>query len=184
MGEKSFENLVTAIEDSKKQPFDHFLNGLGIRHVGAKAAKTVASYYPNIEALSKATKEELTVIPDVGEITADTLRAFFTDPENLRLLEALKNHGLDPQAKVEKKIASPFSGLTMVLTGTLSTYSRTQMTELLESLGAKMTGSVSAKTDIVVYGTDAGSKLTKAQALGVRTMDEEELMGILKDFNQ
>ena len=184
MGEKSFENLVTAIEDSKKQPFDHFLNGLGIRHVGAKAAKTLASYYPNIGALSKATKEELTVIPDVGEITADTLRAFFTDPENLRLLEALKNHGLDPQAKVEKKIASPFSGLTMVLTGTLSTYSRTQMTELLESLGAKMTGSVSAKTDIVVYGTDAGSKLTKAQALGVRTMDEEELMGILKDFNQ
>jgi DNA ligase (NAD+) len=184
MGEKSFENLVTAIEESKKQPFDHFLNGLGIRHVGAKAAKTLASYYPNIGALSKATKEELTVIPDVGEITADTLRAFFTDPENLRLLEALKNHGLDPQAKVEKKIASPFSGLTMVLTGTLSTYSRTQMTELLESLGAKMTGSVSAKTDIVVYGTDAGSKLTKAQALGVRTMDEEELMGILKDFNQ
>lgn len=184
MGEKSFENLVSAIENSKKQPFDHFLNGLGIRHVGAKAAKTLASYYPDIESLSKATKEELTVIPDVGEITADTLEAFFTDPENLRLIEALKNHGVDPKAKVEKKIASPFSGLTMVLTGTLSTYSRPQMTELLESLGAKMTGSVSAKTDIVVYGTDAGSKLTKAQALGVRTMDEEELLGILKDFNQ
>ncbi len=184
MGEKSFENLVQAIENSKKQPFDHFLNGLGIRHVGAKAAKTLASYYPDIESLAKATKEELTVIPDVGEITADTLRAFFTDPENQRLIEALRNHGVDPKAKIEKKIASPFSGLTMVLTGTLSTYSRTQMTEILEGLGAKMTGSVSAKTDIVVYGAEAGSKLTKAQALGVRTMDEEELMSILKDFNQ
>ena len=184
MGEKSFENLVQEIENSKKQPFDHFLNGLGIRHVGAKVAKTLASYYPDIESLAKATKEELTVIPDVGEITADTLRAFFTDPENQRLIEALRNHGVNPKAKIEKKIASPFSGLTMVLTGTLSTYSRPQMTEILEGLGAKMTGSVSAKTDIVVYGSDAGSKLTKAQAIGVRTMDEEELMSILKDFNQ
>ncbi|MBQ1305170.1 MAG: NAD-dependent DNA ligase LigA [Erysipelotrichales bacterium] len=184
MGEKSVANLIEAVYRSKKQPFHRLLNGLGIRHVGEKAAKVIASYYPSLEDLENASKEDLTNIPDIGEATAESITAFFRDEKNKAMLESLKAHGVNPKETVEKKetSGSPFAGLTVVLTGSLTNYSRKEAGELLEHYGAKVTGSVSKATDLVVYGEAAGSKLTKANALGIRTMNEEEFEEIIKEL--
>ena len=184
MGEKSVANLIEAVYRSKKQPFHRLLNGLGIRHVGEKAAKVIASYYPSLEDLENASKEDLTSIPDIGEATAESITAFFRDEKNKAMLESLKAHGVNPKETVEKKetSGSPFAGLTVVLTGSLTNYSRKEAGELLEHYGAKVTGSVSKATDLVVYGEAAGSKLTKANALGIRTMNEEEFEEIIKEL--
>ena len=184
MGEKSVANLIQAVYNSKKQPFHRLLNGLGIRHVGEKAAKVISSYYPSLDDLMNASKEDLTVIPDVGEATAESITAFFADEKNISMIESLKACGVNPKEVKEEKQTegSPFAGLTVVLTGSLANYSRKEAGDLLEKHGAKVTGSVSKSTDLVIYGEAAGSKLTKAQALGIRTMTEDEFEDIVKDL--
>lgn len=179
-GEKSYDNLINAIEASKEKGLDKLLFGLGIRQVGSKASKVLANHFGLIGNLSQATIEELVEIDDIGEITADAIVTYFKDSSNLQLLENLKKSGLKLSYEKEVLIESIFSKKIVVLTGSLQQFSRNEAQAILEKLGAKVTGSVSQKTDYVIYGEEAGSKLQKAQALGVKTMTEEEFMEIVE----
>ncbi|MGI6512064.1 MAG: NAD-dependent DNA ligase LigA [Catenisphaera adipataccumulans] len=173
---KSIDKLFDSIEASKKQPLGILLFGLGIRQVGKKAAMTLAQHYGSMDALMAAKKEDLTSIRDIGDITAESVTAFFSDEHNRRLIDVLKADGLNMiQEKTETK-RSRFTGKTVVLTGSLESYTRNDAKKVLEELGANVTSSVSKKTDLVIYGTAAGSKLTKAQQLNVETMPEEEFI--------
>lgn len=179
-GDKSYENLVSAIEDSKEKGLDKLLFGLGIRQVGSKAAKVLAIHFGTMDNLAQATIEELVGIDDIGEITADAIITYFKDSSNLQLIENLKKNNVKLNYEKEDVVESIFSNKTVVLTGSLQQYSRSDAQAILEKLGAKVTSSVSQKTDFVIYGTEAGSKLQKAQSLGVKTMTEEEFMEIVE----
>lgn len=179
-GDKSYENLVSAIEDSKEKGLDKLLFGLGIRQVGSKAAKVLAIHFGTMDNLAQATIEELVGIDDIGEITADAIITYFKDSSNLQLIENLKKNNVKLNYEKEDVVESIFSNKTVVLTGSLQQYSRSNAQAILEKLGAKVTSSVSQKTDFVIYGTEAGSKLQKAQSLGVKTMTEEEFMEIVE----
>ena len=178
---KSVDNLINAIEKSKENSLEKVLFGLGIKEVGAKMAKTLARKYQNIDNLINASEEELLEIPDVGPIVASSIRNYFSDERNMELINALKNEHLNFEYKGSTATAanSYFSGKTVVLTGTLSKYGRKEATEILENLGAKVTGSVSKATDVVIAGVEAGSKLDKAHALGITILDEEEFLALL-----
>ncbi|MBQ3384286.1 MAG: NAD-dependent DNA ligase LigA [Erysipelotrichaceae bacterium] len=186
MGKKSYNNLIEAIERSKDNGLDKVLFGLGIKHIGAKAARILAENYPDIDRLMAASKEDLTRIPDVGEIMADSVVQFFKDEQNIEFINALKRAGVSLLYKARANFASIFTGKTVVLTGGLDRMTRSQAEEILTQLQAKVTGSVSRSTDIVIYGHDAGSKYDKALQLGIQLMDEEsfaaelERLGILK----
>ncbi|MDO5439904.1 MAG: NAD-dependent DNA ligase LigA [Erysipelotrichaceae bacterium] len=179
-GQKSFDNLVEAIENSKKNSLERLLFGLGIRQVGEKAAKVLASNFKNMDNLMNASVEDLSNIKDIGPITAEGIVDFFNDPNNKRIINDLKLFGLNMEY-IDTSIDSnsEFKDKTVVLTGTLTIYTRNEATKLLEDLGAHVAGSVSKKTDYVIYGTEAGSKLTKAQELGVKTLSEEEFKKML-----
>ena len=179
-GLKSYDNLVEAIENSKKNSLERLLFGLGIRQVGEKAAKVLASNFKNMDALMSASEEDLSNIRDIGPITAKGIVDFFKDENNIRIINELKLLGLNMDY-IDNSVGTdnPFNGKTVVLTGTLSIYSRKEATELLENLGAHCAGSVSSKTDYVIYGEEAGSKLTKARQLGVKTLSEEEFRNML-----
>ncbi len=179
-GVKSYENLIGGIEASKANSLERLLFGLGIRQVGEKAADILAKRFETIDNLIAADQQELTEIPDIGLITAEAIVTFFRDEKNLAMIEELKKDGVNMNVIKGETFESPFTGKTCVLTGTLAQYTRKQAQEVLESLGAKVSGSVSAKTDYVIYGTEAGSKLTKAQQLGVTTMTEEEFVRIVE----
>lgn len=174
--EKSYQKMVDAIEASKQNPLEHLIFGLGIRQVGKKAAKILAKKYLYIDALMAADEADLTAIKDIGAITAHSIIAFFQEERNLALINHLKETGLNMTTEPENIQKSRFSDLVVVLTGSLQYYTRNEAKELLERLGANVSGSVSKKTDLVIYGESAGSKLSKAQALGVATMDEETFM--------
>ena len=178
---KSVDNLINAIEKSKENSLEKVLFGLGIKEVGAKMAKTLARKYQNIDNLINASEEELLEIPDVGPIVASSIRNYFSDERNMELINALKEEHLNFEYKgsITTAANSYFSGKTVVLTGTLSKYGRKEATEILENLGAKVTGSVSKATDVVVAGVEAGSKLDKAHALGITVLDEEEFLALL-----
>ncbi len=178
---KSVDNLINAIEKSKENSLEKVLFGLGIKEIGAKMAKTLARKYQNIDNLINASEEELLEIPDVGPIVASSIRNYFSDERNMELINALKNEHLNFEYKGSTATAanSYFSGKTVVLTGTLSKYGRKEATEILENLGAKVTGSVSKATDVVIAGVEAGSKLDKAHALGITVLDEEEFLALL-----
>lgn len=178
---KSVDNLINAIEKSKENSLEKVLFGLGIKEVGAKMAKTLARKYQNIDNLINASEEELLEIPDVGPIVASSIRNYFSDERNMELINALKNEHLNFEYKGSTATAanSYFSGKTVVLTGTLSKFGRKEATEILENLGAKVTGSVSKATDVVIAGVEAGSKLDKAHALGITVLDEEEFIALL-----
>ena len=180
--EKSIDNLLTAIEKSKSQSLERVLFGLGIKEVGAKMAKTLARKYLNIQALIATTEEELLEIDDVGPIVARSIVNYFGDEKNIAKINALKYHGVNFEYKgqVVQAANSYFSGKTVVLTGTLSAMGRKEATELLENLGAKVTGSVSKATDVVVAGVEAGSKLDKANALGITVLDEATFLSLIK----
>ena len=165
--EKSVDKLLDAIEDSKQNPLEDLIYGLGIRQVGKKAAKVLAKHFLSMDALMAANEEELVAIKDIGQITAESITAFFHEPKNMELIAHLKGYGLRMDTEAEQIQESSFSGKTIVLTGTL-----TQMTRN----DANVSGSVSKKTDLVIYGEAAGSKLTKANSLGVMTMDEDTFM--------
>ena len=174
--EKSVDKLLDAIEDSKQNQLEDLIYGLGIRQVGKKAAKVLAKHFLSMDALMAANEEELVAIKDIGQITAESITAFFHEPKNMELIAHLKGYGLRMDTEAEQIQESSFSGKTIVLTGTLTQMTRNDAKALLESLGANVSGSVSKKTDLVIYGEAAGSKLTKANSLGVMTMDEDTFM--------
>ncbi|UOE55810.1 NAD-dependent DNA ligase LigA [Bacillus sp. CMF12] len=181
MGEKSVNNLIQAIENSKGNSLEKLLFGLGIRHVGAKAAKTLAQEFGHMEALEKASRDDLTAINEIGEKMADSIVSFFEQEEAHELIAELKAAGVNMAYNGPKPVSvensdSFFAGKTVVLTGKLELMSRNEAKEKIEALGGKVSGSVSKKTDVVIAGEDAGSKLTKAQELGVEVWNEERLV--------
>ncbi|TDL86474.1 NAD-dependent DNA ligase LigA [Vibrio vulnificus] len=181
MGDKSVTKLLQAIEASKSNSLEKLLFGLGIRHVGSKAAKTLAREFGTMEALSKASREELTAINEIGDKMADSIVAYFELEEVHALLNELDAAGVNLTFKGQRAVAiedidSVFAGKTIVLTGKLHQLTRNEAKEKLEALGANVAGSVSKKTDLVVAGEDAGSKLAKAESLGVMVWDEERLI--------
>ena len=185
MGEKSATNLLKAIESSKSNSLERLLFGLGIRHVGSKAAKTLAQYFETMEALSQAQLEDLTAINEIGEKMANAVVAYFENEEVQLLLSELKKAGVNfsytgPKLAAIETIDSVFAGKTVVLTGKLHQMGREEAKEKLEALGAKVAGSVSKKTDLLIAGEDAGSKLTKAESLGIDVWDEDRLITELK----
>lgn len=173
---KSVDKMLETIETSKKQPLALLLYGLGIRQVGKKAAAILANYFGSMDALMKSNVDTLVSINDIGPITAQSIVEFFKDESNQKLIQTLKEQGLNMIQEKQEIKASRFTNKTVVLTGTLEHYTRNEAKEILENLGANVSGSVSKKTDYVIYGTAAGSKLTKAQNLGVATMSEEEFV--------
>jgi len=179
---KSIDNLINAIDKSKHNSMERLLFGLGIKEVGAKMAKTLSRIYGNLDNLMNASEEELLTIPDVGPVLAQSLTRWFADEKNKELIESLRREGLNFNflGSTSKAANSYFSGKTVVLTGTLDSMGRKEATEILENLGAKVTGSVSKATDAVVAGHDAGSKLDKAQALGITVLSESEFLELIK----
>ncbi len=180
-GEKSAQNLLDSIEASKKQPLEKLLFGLGIRHVGEKVSKVLAAIYHDIDSLIAATEEELVKIDEIGPIIARSIIRYFNDEKHRQMITELKNLGLNmTQPQKQIKTNETFQGKTFVLTGKLQYYKREQAKEIIESLGGKVTSSVSKKTDYVIAGEEAGSKLTKAKALGINTLTEQEFIEMLK----
>ena len=175
MGKKSAENLLAAIEKSKGNDLSKLLYAFGIRQVGQKAGKILAARFGSLDALAQATEEELTAIDDIGGITAQYLTEWFAAPQSRHLIAALKEAGVNMDSQAAP-IGDKLAGITFVLTGELSVYSRKEAGEKLEALGAKVSGSVSKKTGCVVAGEAAGSKLRKAQELGVPVLDEEQFL--------
>jgi DNA ligase (NAD+) len=180
MGEKSATNLITAIEKSKQNPLWRLLFGLGIRHIGEKAAKLLEGEFENLDAMMAASKEDFAAIEGFGEIMAESLFSFFAQPATKELIEEFRDLGLYFQS-AQKKKDGIFTGKTFVLTGTLPTMKRDEAALLIEKAGGKTASSVSKKTDYVVAGEAAGSKLTKAQSLGVPVLTEEELLQLLSE---
>jgi len=181
--EKSAQNLIDAIERSKQTSLARFLYSLGILHVGEYAAKLLAKHFPDIEKLYGVKQEEIIGIKQMGEKIAGSVSHFFNDPENLHTLNTLKSLGLkisNPDFDEGKKENRPFEGLTFVITGTLPK-PRNEVEALIESMGGRASGSVSKKTDYLVAGEEAGSKLRKAQDLGIKTISYEELVAMTKD---
>ena len=175
MGKKSTDNLLAAIEKSKQNDLSKLLYAFGIRQVGQKAGKILAARFGSLDALAQATQEELTEIDDIGGITAQYLTEWFNAPQSQHLIAALKEAGVNMESQAAP-VGDKLAGITFVLTGELSAFSRKEAGEKLELLGAKVSGSVSKKTGCVVAGEAAGSKLRRAQELGVPVLDEEEFL--------
>ncbi|WP_434654468.1 NAD-dependent DNA ligase LigA [Thermoanaerobacterium thermosaccharolyticum] len=180
MGDKSVKNLLNAIEESKGRDLDRVIFGLGIDLIGSKAASILANHFKTMDSLEEATFDELTDIEEVGPKMADSIIAFFKEKQNREILDKLKKAGVNMVKKKSENTSNIFDGLTFVLTGTLSSYTRDEAKQLIEERGGKVTGSVSKKTNYVVAGTDPGSKLSKAQQLGVKVIDEKEFENMLK----
>ena len=178
MGEKSADNLIQAINQSRSTTLARFIFALGIRHVGETTAKDLANHYQSMHALMDASLEDLLTVKDVGPVVADSIVSFMAEAHNREVIEQLLASGM--QLSVEKKVISAaVVGKTFVLTGTFPTLSRDEAKDLLERAGAKVAGSVSKKTDYVVAGADAGSKLTKAEELGIAVIDEQAMLDLL-----
>jgi DNA ligase (NAD+) len=185
MGEKSATNLINAIEASKENSLERLIFGLGIRHVGAKAAKTLAQHFDTMENLQNATYEQLVSIHEIGHKMAESIVAYFSKPEVKQLIEELRQYGVNMTYKGPKPVEqadsdSYFAGKTIVLTGKLEHLTRNEAKAEIEARGGKVTGSVSKSTDLVIAGEAAGSKLTKAQELGIEIWDESRLLEELK----
>ena len=182
MGPKSAQNVVDALEKSKETTFARFLYALGIREVGEATAAGLAAHFGTIEALEQASIDDLQKVPDVGIVVATHVRNFFAEESNREVIAQLRKEGVRWPAPVvvnAEEIDSPFAGKTVVLTGSLSQLSRDDAKARLAALGAKVAGSVSKKTDLVIAGEAAGSKLAKAQELGIAVIDEDEMLRLL-----
>lgn len=179
MGKKSAENLISALEKSKSAGLARLLCAFGIRQVGQKAAKVLANHFDNLDALMAADTDALTGIPDIGGITAGFITEWFANPQSRHLIERLRQAGVDFESREEKK-DDRFAGMTFVLTGTLEKFTRDQASAIIESYGGKASSSVSKKTSFVLAGDNAGSKLTKAQALGIKVISEDEFAELIK----
>ncbi len=179
-GKKFAQNLIDAIEKSKNNDLFKLITGLGIRHIGAKSAKNLARKFRNMDNLMNASIEELSIQNDVGEITAKSIYEFFHEEQSIDLINKLKTAGVNMESLEEESSDNRFEGQTFVLTGALSKYSRDEASDIIEKLGGKTSSSVSKKTSYVLAGEDAGSKLTKAQSLGVTVITEEEFEDMIK----
>lgn len=181
-GVKSVSNLMEGIENSKKNNLDRLLFGLGIRHVGEKVAKIIAEKFPSLERLLSLTEEDLLHIPDIGGVIAKSVADYFADPSNRMRLAKLADRGLNMTYVSDKTSRiTPFTGKTVVLTGTLERHGRSEAQALIERLGGNVSGSVSKKTDLIVAGVEAGSKLTKGRELGIKIIDEAEFENMLRE---
>ncbi len=179
MGEKSAQNLIDAIAQSKRQPFHKVIFALGIRYVGAGVAKLLADSFSSIEKLQSASQEELEHVEGIGPRIAESVVRFFKDRHTKELVNKLQRAGVTLKSEKKESSPQPFAGKTFVLTGGLNSMTREEAKEKIESLGGKVTSSVSTKTDFVIVGTDAGSKFDKAVELGVKTVDEKEFQKML-----
>jgi DNA ligase (NAD+) len=180
LGRKSAANLIDQIERSKTRDFWRLVYGLGIRHVGERGAQALAGAFGSMVALLAASKEQLQAVPDIGPVVAAAVREYLDQPQNQALIRELAAAGLKMQAPLLASVApGPLSGKTFVLTGTLSQMSREDAIAAIQSRGGKVTSSVSKKTDYVVAGADAGSKLAKAESLGVTVLDEAAFRNLL-----
>ncbi len=182
MGKKSAQNLLKAIETSKIRGLGRLLFALGIRLIGAKAGATIAAQYPSMEALRAASTDELTAIPEIGPTMAQALSAYFTDAHNIELIDRLQKAGVVMTEEKTEAAGDELAGEIIVLTGKLESMGRTEAGQLLAAHGAKITGSVSKKTTLVIAGEDSGSKLTKANELGIRVINEEEFLALIKPW--
>jgi DNA ligase (NAD+) len=180
MGRKSAANLVAAIDRSRHPPLSRLLYALGIRHVGETTARDVARHFGTLQAVLDASEEDFLRVPDVGPVVAASLCRFFAEPHNREVLAALGEAGVRPEEEAAQAGDRPLAGKTLVLTGTLPTLTRDAASALILAAGGKVSGSVSRKTAWVVAGEDAGSKLAKAQELGVPVLDEAGLKALLE----
>ncbi len=183
-GEISVNNLLTAIAEAKEQPLGRLLTALGIDHVGGTVARALAARFRSLPALMRATPEEITAIEGIGPEIAGSVAAWSSDPDNIQLVERLGEAGVrleDPEPEEAGEEATLLSGFTFVVTGTLEGFSRSDAKAALEARGAKVTGSVSGRTSALIAGSSAGSKLAKAESLGVRVLDEENLVRLLAE---
>ena len=175
-GQKKAENLVNAIDKSRKCRLDAFIYAIGIPNIGVKTARDLAERFGSMDGLRRAVREELVAMDDVGEIVADSILGFFEDTANVRLVDALLTAGVTPEAPKVRAAGGAFEGMTVVVTGTLTRFSRAEAEEAIREAGGKAAGSVSKKTSLVVAGEAAGSKLTKAESLGVPVIGEDEFL--------
>lgn len=181
LGEKSIDNLLNAIEKSKSQPFPKVLFAIGIRYVGAGAAQKIADHFNSIDNLIKASEEKISSIYEIGPSISKSIKQFFADKKNIRLIEELKKAGLNFVSEKREIKKSYFTGKTFVLTGTLSGFSRDEAAARITALGGKVASAVSKNTDFVVAGEKAGSKLSKAESLGIKVIDESAFLDMLKE---
>src|SRR5579884_2344909 len=172
MGDKSAENILREIDNSKKLPLERVIYGLGIRFVGERTAQFLAEHFGSLDAIEAASEEELQQVEEVGPRIAKSIVEFFAEPKNRELVEELRAAGLTFKGKKRER-GTRLAGKTFVLTGTLANYTRDEAKKMIEDAGGKVAGSVSKKTDYVVAGSDAGSKLEKARELGVPVIDEK-----------
>jgi len=179
--DKKTTNLINSLEKSKNIEWSNFIFALGILNIGKKTALTLSRIFHTVEELKSADLETLTKINDVGEIVANSIIEYFADADNLNNIYKLFELGVTINKPEEIKHHENFSNKTIVLTGVLTNYKRDELTKVLQNYGANVSSSVSKKTDLVIAGVDAGSKLDKAKALGVEVIDEEKLIELLKD---
>lgn len=172
--------MINAINRSKNNNLDKLISSLGIRHVGTKAAKILAKEYGNMEKLMKANVINLSLVEEIGEVTAKSICEFFELEQTVELIEKLKNAGVNMKNISDEESDDRFSGMTFVLTGALEKYTRDEASEIIEKFGGKVAGSVSKKTTYVLAGEEAGSKLTKAQELGVKVITETEFEELIR----
>ena len=179
--EKNTDKLLNAIEKSKQNAPWRLLTGLGILNIGKSASRSVINHFHSFDDIAKATEEEIKQVADIGEISAKLVYEFFHDEENIALLNKLKEANVNMAEEKTEKTSDKFQGLTFVLTGTLETMGRSEASEIIQSLGGKASGSVSKKTSYVIAGANAGSKLTKAESLGVKIITEQEFLAMVKE---
>ena len=178
MGDKSAQNVLDEIADSKKLPLERVIYGLGIRFVGERTAQFLAEHFGSLDAIMKANAEELEEVNEVGPRIAESIAEFFSDEHNRQLVNDLRKAGLTLTGQKKEK-GTKLAGKTFVLTGTLARYSRDEAKKVIEDAGGRVSGSVSKKTDYVIAGDDAGSKLDKARELGVTVIGEEEMEALV-----
>ena len=179
-GDLSISNLLKGIEASTSRPFAKVLFGLGIRHVGKTAAETLAQAYPNIDALMSATADELEALPDIGPIVADALVTYFKNPTTQHVVAQLREAGVQLHREETTQQSTLLAGKSFVLTGSLETMTREEAGERIKQLGGKVSSSISKNTTYLIAGAAAGSKLTKAEKLGVPIMSETDLLDLLQ----
>lgn len=179
-GKKFAQNLIDSINESKENDLYRLITALGIRHVGGKASKVLARKYKTMENLQNANFEQLSQINDIGEVMANSIIEFFMQEQTKDLIEKLKNAGVNMNCLEEESDDKRFEGKTFVLTGSLELFTRKEAEDIIEKLGGKTSSSVSKKTDYVLAGEDAGSKLTKAQSLGINIISETDFKEMIK----
>ena len=183
MAEKSVDNILKAIDDSKNRPLGRVILSLGIRHVGGEMAQILADHFHSIDKLADASEEELTSISTVGPKIAESIVAFFQQDENKRIIQRLKDAGINPKAVKTKVEELPLTGQEFVITGRLESFSRQEAEARVKALGGTTKDNVTRNTTYVVVGAEPGSKLARAQALGTRQLNEEEFLRLLEQRN-